>query len=263
MERNHVLGMVCGYYLSRFDDVAYENLGYGTHQATHQALGTALNVPAESIKNWRDEFDPVHDNARQGWHKREMYPSRRRAIEALGDLAHDELLTLVTSIAAAPEGQTAEELLAAISDPDGLEGDAASTFCLRGLTGERAERAFMEFHARHAIPLPGQLIDRRYEQCGFDFEIVGDAARAFIEVKGLAGTNGGVTFTEKEWRTARDKGDSYFLVLVRNAASTSRIVLIPNPGQVLKAQMRIFTTVQVGWSVGQRALEAAEATKPI
>jgi hypothetical protein len=30
MQRNHILGMVCGYYLSRFDDIAYAHLGFPT-----------------------------------------------------------------------------------------------------------------------------------------------------------------------------------------------------------------------------------------
>lgn len=39
MERNHVLGMICGYYLSRFDSVAYSHLGYSSQQATNAAPG--------------------------------------------------------------------------------------------------------------------------------------------------------------------------------------------------------------------------------
>ena len=83
MERSHVLGMVCGYYLSRFDVAAYQRLGHGSQRATHDALAAALDVQSASIKNWRDEFDPVHDNDRQGWHRREMAPSRKRAISWL------------------------------------------------------------------------------------------------------------------------------------------------------------------------------------
>ena len=54
MQRSHVLGMICGYFLSRFDRRAYERLGYPNQQAAHDALGAALDVPPESIKNWRD-----------------------------------------------------------------------------------------------------------------------------------------------------------------------------------------------------------------
>jgi hypothetical protein len=81
-------------------------LGYGTQQATHVALGEALGVPAESIKNWH-EFDPVHENERAGWHRRAMYPSRRRVIEAFGDLSEHELSTLVSAVARVPEGEDA------------------------------------------------------------------------------------------------------------------------------------------------------------
>ena len=106
MQRSHVLGMICGYFLSRFDRRAYERLGYPNQQAAHDALGAALDVPSESIKNWRDEFDPVHDNPRRGWHRREMNPSRRRTIEALGDRSEDELYGLVMAVMADPAGRS-------------------------------------------------------------------------------------------------------------------------------------------------------------
>ena len=60
MERNHVLGMICGYYLSRFDVQAYDSLGHGTQEATHEALGDALGVKMASIQNWRDESKSAH-----------------------------------------------------------------------------------------------------------------------------------------------------------------------------------------------------------
>ena len=37
MKRNHILGMACGYYLSRFDAEAYRSLGLGNQQETHRA----------------------------------------------------------------------------------------------------------------------------------------------------------------------------------------------------------------------------------
>ena len=72
MERNRVLGLVCGYYLSKFDKIAYEHLGYKTQAETHIAIGEILHVLPNTIKNWRDEFDPVHENTRRGWHQRPM-----------------------------------------------------------------------------------------------------------------------------------------------------------------------------------------------
>jgi Protein NO VEIN, C-terminal len=258
MDRSHILGMVCGYYLSRWDRVAYEGLGYGTQQATHDALGKNLDVPAASIKNWRDEFDPVHDNPRQGWHKREMYPTRRRTIEALGHLTEEELRELVRNIASVPNGQPADGVVGAIGDTEEIDGGKEGVFGLRGPTGVKAEKAFERFHAESGKPAPGTLLDRRYDQCGYDYEIDATSGRLCVEVKGLAGSSGGITFTNKEWMIAREMGDSYFLAMVRNVATEPDVSLLRNPADQLSAKMRTYTTVQTDWSVAQRTLRTVE-----
>jgi hypothetical protein len=252
VEPKNILGMACGYYLSRFDLRAYDRLGFGSQQATHEALGRALDVPPKSIKNWRDEFDPVHENARQGWHKREMAPSRRRMLEALGDLSEAEIFALIKEAIAAPSGGSARALVQAMDEGDGDTDEGA--YGLRGPTGIKAEQAFQKFHHETGQPVPGELRNRTHDQCGFDFEIVADEASFAVEVKGLAGENGGVSFTDCEWRRAREMGDAYYLAIVRNVATTPQVSLIRNPAAVLTARMRAYTTVQVGWSISHGAL---------
>jgi hypothetical protein len=258
MERRQILGMACGYFLSRFDQIAYNSLGYGTQQATHDALGRALDVAPESIKNWRDEFDPVHDNPRRGWHGREMYASRRRTIEALGDLSHDELLGLIHTIISESTGNTADVLASAIGDEDSRGANRVGGYGLRGPTGLQAEKAFEQHHAKHGMPSNGRLVDRRHEQCGYDYEIVGESASVYVEVKGLGGDAGGITFTDKEWRTLKTLGNKYFLVVVRRAGFQPVVSTIQDPFSYVKAQMRTYTTVQIGWSVNEAVLRAAE-----
>jgi hypothetical protein len=263
MERNHILGMVCGYYLSRFDEQAYERLGYGTQQATHQALGRALHVLPESIKNWRDEFDPVHPNPRRGWHGREMYPSRRRTIEAFGDLSEGELFLLVQAITSDPSHASAGAVLTA------FEGDASSTeksggaHSLRGVTGATAEIAFVDYHQKCGEPVRGELLDRRNEGCGFDFEIRSGAGTVAVEVKGIAGYSGGITFTNREWITAQQMREMYYLALVRGIGATPEVSLIQDPARWLDARLRTYTTVQIGWEVADQEIRAAEPGQPL
>jgi 5-methylcytosine-specific restriction protein A len=125
MERNQVLGMVCGYYLSRFDADAYDGLGFETRGAAHDAIGRALGVPADSVRNWRDEFDPVHDNPRKGWHRRDMRPSRAKALDVLGRYSQSEIEAFVGGILASPSGPEAERVvdLLGLSDADGQPAD--------------------------------------------------------------------------------------------------------------------------------------------
>ena len=82
MEENQKLGLYVSYYLSRFNKVAYEKLGYGNMSNTHNKIGELLSVPPNTIRNWRDEFDPLFGH-RAGWYQRPMTQSRLRVVKAL------------------------------------------------------------------------------------------------------------------------------------------------------------------------------------
>lgn len=256
MKRSHILGMVCGYFLSRFDVRAYNYLGYSTQSSTHAALGKALGVQPMSIKNWRDEFDPVHDNSRQGWHRRPMSPSRERLLEALVNLTEEELSGLVSAITSNPQSTEADQLFGILEGITNLDPKAIAP-TPRGPTGAQAEDVFMKHHETTGEPSPGVLHDRRNDECGFDFEIISNYGHVVVEVKGLAGESGGITFTDKEWRTALKIGDDYFLVLVRNVATKPTISLIQNPGSSLSPYRRVYTTVQIGWTVPLGSINAS------
>lgn len=111
MERSHVLGMMCGYYLSRFDRRAYDALQLGNKTQTHAIIARALGVPALSIKNWRDEFDPAHENSRLGWRNREMRASRVKAIEILGRYSQEQIHGWVAGSISDPQGSDAQKVL--------------------------------------------------------------------------------------------------------------------------------------------------------
>ena len=83
MENKNLIGMLAGYYLSRFDEIAYKRFPFSTQSEVHSFLAERIGVPASSLKLWRDEFDPIHPNSRKGWHKRKMAPSRVRMSEML------------------------------------------------------------------------------------------------------------------------------------------------------------------------------------
>lgn len=220
-------------------------------------LGAALRVPAESIKNWRDEFDPVHNDARVGWHRRKMYPSRRRVREALGELFEPELLAMIRQLIAEPARRFAQELVDPVSLSSEVDDDSA-VFSQRGVTGFRAEEAFRTHHETTGAPILGELIDRRHEQCGFDFEILGTAGSVFVAVKGMIGNTGGVSFTDREWRTAKERRGAYYLAVVRSVHYRPEITLTQNPASVFKTQMRTSTIVQVGWALSSAALRAVQ-----
>lgn len=97
MENNHKLALYVSYYLSRFDKITYQNLGYGKQQPTHKKIGEILGVNPHTVQNWRDQFDLIHGN-RKGWHQREMTESRLNVVRALTDLDESEAREIVIEI---------------------------------------------------------------------------------------------------------------------------------------------------------------------
>lgn len=91
MREENKLALIVGYYLSKYDHIAYQNLGYGTQISTHETIGAHLNVKPNTIKNMRDEFDTIHDNGRVGWHQRELSVSRKDVVEKYSHLGEPEL----------------------------------------------------------------------------------------------------------------------------------------------------------------------------
>ena len=246
MKKSNYLTMVIAYYLSKFNDSAYNALNFGTKSKTHEAIGRALEVNKNTVKNMRDEFDPLHENKRAGWYQRELRPSRQKIVELYQHLEEEELRDLVLEILEnknALDSNTSSELIEVLDEPN-----ANPSFIVRGVTGRKAEEIYLEFHKTNALPFPGEIIDKRDYGCGYDYELSGKS-KAFIEVKGLDGNNGGVSFTSKEWDVAQKEGKKYFLVLVKNVSSTPTIEIIQNPAKVLKPKKYIFTTIQITWNL--------------
>ena len=246
MKKANNLTMVVAYYLSKYNESAYKALNHGTKTKTHEAIGHALGVNKNTVKNMRDEFDPLHENRRAGWYQRELRPSRKKIVELYQHLQEEELRDLVLEILQNPNALGGDPSSDLNDDMD--ETSATSIFVIRGITGRKAEEIFLKYCKANLFPLHGDIIDKRDYGCGYDFEIVGDS-RAFIEVKGIDGDSGGVSFTSKEWDVAQKQGDTYFLVIIKNVSSTPVIDIIQNPAKVLSPKKYIFTTVQIRWNL--------------
>ena len=198
MDSESQLGMICGYFLSRLDGRGYNNLGFGNQRETHARIGELLGVKPASVKNWRDEFDPIHDNGRRGWADREMLPSRVRVVETFKDVTDSELTEIVGVILANPSGYIARHVLSLLDD--GLRRVGAEEGGeeepgwrpTRAQTGQRAEQLFEAYHECTGLPACGALRDTRLEGCGYDYSIeMGEASGPLaVEVKGWSGTGG-------------------------------------------------------------------------
>ena len=250
------MALVVAYYLSRYDRKAYSDLGYSTMNKAHQEIGRILMVNPNSVKNMRDEFDPIHDNPRAGWYQRPLRPSRAKVVETFQNLSEKDLRDVVNEyLQSSTESRPVEldDVIAPIAKRENA-GSGNPIFVVRGPTGRKAEEIFVEHHKNTGEPVIGELQDTRDDGCGYDFQIVSAKGSVQIEVKGLDGASGGITFTSKEWDVAQRNGDSYYLVLVRNVGGDPMVEIIQNPAVKLSPKISIHTVVQVSWNVSNRDL---------
>ncbi|MDB5239130.1 MAG: hypothetical protein JWO00_465 [Candidatus Parcubacteria bacterium] len=248
MTDNNQLALIVAYYLSRCDKNAYKNLGYLSFNQATREISKILNVKVNTIKNMRDEFDPHHENQRIGW-LRDLKGSRLKVLKLFQDTSDESLLEVVRGILFDHEFKNSEDYRDIETILSKNESDQKSIFILRGPTGRKAELFFIAYFNKYKIPFDGELIDKRDDGCGYDFEIKNNSGLWFFEVKGLAANDGGILFTNKEWNTAIKNQEKYFLVVVKNLSTIPEIFFLNNPTKKLEAKRNIYTTVQVSWSV--------------
>ena len=257
MAANRVAALIVCYFLSRFDAEARKSLGYATWNDAYASIGKALKVNPTSIKNMRDEFDPIHQNNRKGWHQRPLRPSRVDVVEKFGELAQTEMLEIVKGIlwekAFEGEGELGDIVVQIGSGEEKKPRNSA--YVNRSGTGRAAEEAFLKNRKEINVIFCGNLSDKRDEGCGYDFEIDDGAEKTFVEIKGLDGETGGVCFSSKEWDQAKTLGGLYWLVLVRNASSSSpSFQCVQAPVEKLVARKSFVQRVQILWNVAEKEL---------
>lgn len=255
MENNHKLTLYVTYYLARFDTIALDKLGYKNWESAFLDISIKLNVKKHTVRNWRDEFDPLFGH-RAGWYQRPMSPSRTNVALALENLEEPEIRAIIEDILSGNIESDTENLNQLLSVAnDSSDNESNSSFILRGPTGRKAEQFFIEYHSNNQLPIAGELIDTRDLGCGYDFEIKFATNRHFIEVKGLAKNVGGILFTNKEWEKAKLEREKYTICLVSNINESPEISFINDPFSKLNPKKNIIQTVQVQWSVSNNELQ--------
>ncbi len=233
--------LIIGYAMSRLDKTYLELRGAKSWNAAFADAGKLLNVAPASIKNLRDEFDPVHRNARQGWRDRPMRPNRQRVMGELCDVSDSALFELIVRIFARDPGAL-EEVVLPLSKP----GERMHNVAERLLTGRLAEEFFLAHSLSIANVAPSLIMDHRTLARGYDFGVRAREDIA-IEVKGLKQMRGGILFTDREWSEAEARRADFWLVVVGNIDASPIARLIPDPAGVLDAKCRYQTTVTPSW----------------
>jgi len=217
--------ILTGLYLAKYDAVGLKKLGFEGFVEAFNVIGYALGQKPASIKNYRDEFDPLFPNKRRGWHKRPTREYCLKLFEEYKSLDLEAFTGLVKSFAGYDENAWSE------LNPKAEEPDGASLFAKRLTTGLSAEHYF-----ESAYPTLPEFKDCAMENttrlgCGYDFRLHPPAGREFlaVEVKGLAEKTGGLSLTPKEHETASTLASRFFLFVVKNFRELPYHEIYANP----------------------------------
>ena len=204
--------ILAGLYLSKYDSLGLKRLGLESFTEAYNVIGYAMGAQPGSIKNYRDEFDPLFPNRRQGWHKRPTREYCRKVFEKYKDLDLESFTGLVKSFVGYDENAWSE--IQEQEDPE----ESESQFAKRLITGVAAEQYFVSVQPN----LP-EFRDYSVENttrlgCGYDFRLRTEARQDFlaIEVKGLSERVGSLSLTPKEHAVASTLKDRFFLFVVKN-----------------------------------------------
>jgi hypothetical protein len=217
--------ILAGLYLSKYDSLALKKLGFEGFQEAFNVIGYAMGSQPASIKNYRDEFDPLFPNRRKGWHKRPTRNYCLKVFEKYKNMDLESFTSLVKSFVGYDESAWSQ-----IQAEDEQE-ETESCFAKRLVTGLAAEQYFMS--VQPSIPEFGCCVVENTTRlgCGYDFRLRTEACERFlaVEVKGLRERVGSVSLTPKEHAVATSLRDRFFLFVVKNFHEAPFHELYPNP----------------------------------
>ncbi len=234
--------ILAGLFLSKFDKLGLELLGFESFTEAFNVIGFALGGKPASIKNYRDEFDPLFPNPRAGWHQRRPRAYCATVLEDYQHLDSQVFAALIKSFVGYDEKARTETL------KHGQETETA--FARRLITGLAAERYFEAAHSQLS-DFRGYTVENTTKLgCGYDFRLQKQSNDRFlaIEVKGLVGKTGSLALTAKEYEVAESLTDRFLLFVVKNFRETPYHEIYPNPlAGPLRFERRRRAVIQISW----------------
>lgn len=236
--------ILAGLYLSKYNSLGLRRLGFESYVEAFNAIGYAMGSRPASVKNYRDEFDPLFPNKRKGWHKRPIRAYCHKVYKEYKNLDLESFTGLIKSFSGYDEN--AWSGVRARRGPS----ESDSQFANRLITGLAAERYFESIHA--SLPeFRGYAAENTTRLgCGYDFRLRSGKISEFlaVEVKGLRDRGGSLSLTPKEHEVATDLKDRFFLFVVKNFRESPFHEIFRNPlsGTIeFTRQERVL--VQVSW----------------
>ena len=235
--------ILTGLYLSKFDQAGLRRLGFENFVEAFNVIGSALGVQPASIKNYRDEFDPLFPNKRKGWHRRPMRGYCRAIYDSFAGLTLDDFTRLLKRIV------YKEADLGVLMEAAQKRGGQNDTFAKRLVTGQAAEQYFKSRYKEIPLFKDFEIEDTTRLGYGFDFKLNSGDLFYGIEVKGLSDSTGSIILTDKEYSMASMLKSRFFLFVVKNFKEKPFHELYQDPLNRRLLFKRIEQkTIQISWT---------------
>jgi hypothetical protein len=237
--------ILAGLYLSKFDFEGLKYLGFDNFKEAFNVIGLAMGVQPASVKNYRDEFDPLFPNERKGWHKREIRKYCKDIYDTFHTLNLADFSNLIKDVI-----YKDHELDVLMEEIAKSEGDKESSFAKRLITGQAAEQYFRDNFLNVDLFKGYKLEDTTKVGCGFDFKLVAEEQDRYfgVEVKGLNEQRGNIALTNKEHTVAGFLEDRYFIFVVRNFKEKPSHNLYRDPISSLIFKRNESMVTQINWN---------------
>jgi hypothetical protein len=235
--------ILAGLYFAKFDSEGLRRLGFHSFVEAFNVIGVALGAKPASVKNYRDEFDPLFPNKRKGWHKRPVRHYCKVVYDAFGALPLDDFTSLLKQIV-----YKEHDLDMLAEEVERKQADDRS-FAKRLITGQAAEQYFKSKYREIRAFQHFDLEDTTRFGCGFDFRLFSSSTFYAVEVKGLSESSGSIALTSKEHSVASVMRKRFFLFVVKNFKENPfhEVYQDPLDGKLVFSRLE-QRTIQVSWT---------------
>lgn len=213
-----------GLFLSKFDKKALDYFHFESYKEAFNTFGYSVGTPLNSIKNYRDEFDPYFpSNPRKGWRNRQLRDYCKHIMDKTKELSFEDFCLIIETF-----------LIDSHVDLKDIRTHETSKqehpFLInRLITGKAAEAYFVMNYKDIPRFQNYTIVDTTNMGCGFDYKLSLNQENLYIEVKGINEKRGNILMTEKEFYMAEELQERYCLFVVSNFKHTPQHKLFFNP----------------------------------
>ena len=202
--------MLMGLFISKFDKRALNSFGFTSKQEAYNVFGYAAKASPNSIKLYKQEYDPYYPNGNRGFAKRKTKTHCLELMERFDNLSFEEFQCLINSFVL--------DQYVDLGDirKDKRQSKERKFMVNRLLTGKAAEEYFV-MNYQNITPFQNHILtDTTNMGCGFDYKLSLDGSNFYVEVKGINERRGSILMTELEYDRAENLLEHYCLFVVSN-----------------------------------------------